>query len=71
MVIYHYVERIWRINVTLKFSYNVCNHGNAYTGEPVIIYINSLINMIQDNNRVFTTKKDKVNCHDFVVMENG
>ena len=28
-----------------------------YPGEPVIIHIQSLINIIQKNNRVITTKK--------------
>ena len=28
-----------------------------YTGEPVNIHIQSLINIIQENNRVITTKK--------------
>ena len=57
MVIYHYVEIIWRILVTPNFSYNVPDNERYYTGEPVNVYIQSLINMIQENNRVITTKK--------------
>ena len=32
---------------------------NYYPGEPVNIHIQSLINIMQDNNRVITTKKGK------------
>ena len=41
-----------------------------YPGEPVNIHIQSLINIIQENNWV-TIKKVKVNCHYCVVKENG
>ena len=59
MVIYHYVERIWRILVTPDFSYNIYYHESYYQCEPVNIHIQPLINMIQDNNRVITTKQAK------------
>ena len=43
-----------------------------YPGEPVNINIKSLINIIQENNWVITTKKRvRVNYHYFVVMQNG
>ena len=35
------------------------NHQKYYPGEPVKIYIRSLVNIIQDNNWVITTKKGK------------
>ena len=41
-------------------------------GEPVNIHMQSLINIIQENNWVITTKKRvRVNYHYFVVTENG
>ena len=57
MVIYHYVERIRRILVTpfLNIIYMIINI--YYLGEPFNIYIQSLINIIQENNWVITTKK--------------
>ena len=39
MVIYHYVERIWRIHITPNFPYNIYNHQKYYPGEPVNIHI--------------------------------
>ena len=59
MVIYHYTERILRIIVTPNFLYNIYNNEKYYPGEPVNIHIQSLINIIQENNKVITTKKDK------------
>ena len=44
---------------------------NNYPGEPFYINIQSLINIIQDNNRVITTKNVRVNCHYFVIIYNG
>ena len=57
MVIYHYVERIWRILVTPIFNITCMIIYIYYPGEPVNINIQSLINIIQENNRVITTKK--------------
>ena len=57
MVIYYYVEIIWIILITHNFLYNIYDHGKNYPGEPVNIHIQSLINIIQDNNRVIGTKK--------------
>ena len=57
MEMYHYVKRIRRILVIPDFSYNIYAHEKYYPGEPVNIHIQSLINIIQDNNRVITTKK--------------
>ena len=70
MVIYHYIEIIWRIIVTPKFSYNIYDHEKYYPGEPVNINMKSLINVIQDKNWVTTIKRVRVNFHYFVVMEN-
>ena len=43
-----------------------------YTGKQFNIHIQSLINIMQEKNRVFTTKKEKrVNYHYFLVMGNG
>ena len=39
MVIYHYVERIWRILVTTDFSYNIYDHENYHPGETVNVHI--------------------------------
>ena len=58
MSIYHYIERIWRILVTPDFSYKKYDNEKYYPGEPVNIHIQSLINIIQENNRVITTKKE-------------
>ena len=58
MVIYHYVERIWRIIVTptvFNITYMIINI--YYPGEPVNIHIQSVINIIQENNWVITTTK--------------
>ena len=46
MVIYHYVERTWRILVTPDFLYNIYDHEKHYPGELVNIHIQSLINII-------------------------
>ena len=59
MVIYHYVEIIWRILITPDFLYNIYNYEKYYPGEPVNINIRSLINIIQDKNRFILTKKGK------------
>ena len=50
MVIYHYIERIWRILVTPNFLYNLYDHEKYYPGELVNIHIQSLMSIIQDNN---------------------
>ena len=57
MVIYHYVERIWRILVTPIFNITYMIINIYYPGEPVNIHIKSLLNIIQENNLVITTKK--------------
>ena len=59
MVIYHYVERIWRILVIPDFSYIIFDHEKYYPGEPVNIHIQSLIDIIQENNKVITIRKGK------------
>ena len=65
MVIYHYVERNWRILFTLDFCITYTIIKKYYTGEPVNIHINLLINIIQKVNWVLSTKKGY-----FVVIEN-
>ena len=57
MVIYHYVGRIWRVLVTPNFLYNIYDDEKYYPGEPVNIHIQSLINIIKENNWVIATKK--------------
>ena len=57
IVIYHYVERIWRILVTRIFNITYMIINIYYPGEPINIHIQSLINIIQENNWVITTKK--------------
>ena len=42
-----------------------------YAGEPVNIHIQSLINIMQENNIVINKKRVRVNYHYFVVMGNG
>ena len=57
MVIYHYVERIWRIPIP-PFVYITCMIINRYyPDEPVNINIQQLINITQEKNWVITTKK--------------
>ena len=46
MVIYHYVERIWRILVTPNFLHDIYDNEKYYPGEPVNINIQSLISII-------------------------
>ena len=57
MVVYHNVERIWRILVTPIFNITYMIINIYYLYEPVNIHILSLINTIQENNWVITTKK--------------
>ena len=57
MVIYHYVERIWRILITPVFCITYMTINIYYSGEPVNIHIQSLINITQEKNWVITTKK--------------
>ena len=55
----HYIERIWRILVTPNFLYNIYDDEKYYPVEPVNMHIQLLINIIQKNNLVITTKKGK------------
>ena len=57
MVIYHYVERILRILVTLHFC--IKNTIMSYPDEPVNIHIQSLLNIMQKKNKVITIKKGR------------
>ena len=57
MVIYHYIERIWRILVTPTFVYNIYKNEKYYPGGPVNINVKSLIKIIQEKNWVITAKK--------------
>ena len=57
LVIYYYVDIIWRILITQYFLYNIYGHEKYYRGEPVNIHIQLLINIIQENNRLIATKK--------------
>ena len=71
MVIYHYVERIWRMFVTPIFCITYTIMKKYYPGEPVNIHIQLLIKIIQDKNGVINTKMGKANYHYFVVRGNG
>ena len=57
MLIYHYVDRIWRTLVTPNFNITYIIINIEYLGEPFNIHIQSLINILQEYNRVITTKK--------------
>ena len=57
MIIYHYADIIWRIIITPDFLYNIYHNEISYPGETVNIHIQSLINMIEENNCAITTKK--------------
>ena len=57
-ILAHYVERTWKILVTPKFCITYMIIKN-YPGEPDNIHIQSLINIISENNWVITTKKGK------------
>ena len=57
MVTYHYVEIILIIIVTLAFCITYIIMNKYYSGEPVHIYIQTLINIMQENNWAITTKK--------------
>ena len=59
MVIYHYVDRIWRIIVTPDFCIIYTITNKYYPGEPAHIHMQSFINIMQDKNRINTIKKDK------------
>ena len=59
MAIFYYRERTRRIIFTIDFLYNIYDHEKYYPYEPVNVNIKSLINIIQDNNRLITTKKGK------------
>ena len=57
MVIYHYVDRIWRVlvNPNICITYTIMN--KYYPGEPINIHIKLLINIMLKNNWVITTQK--------------
>ena len=57
MVIYHYVDRIWIFLVTPNFCITNTILNKNDTSEAVIIYIQSLINIMKDNNWLITTQK--------------
>ena len=57
MAIYHYVEIIGDFSLPSIFHITYIIINKYYRGEPVNINIQSLINMIQDNNWLITTKK--------------
>ena len=43
-----------------QFLYNIYDQEKYYQDKPFNIYIQSLINIIEENNRVITAKKGKV-----------
>ena len=44
---------------TPDFSYNINDNEKYYPGEPVNMYMQPLMHMVQENNRVITTKNGK------------
>ena len=59
MVILHYVEIILRVIVIPSFCITDMIMKKYYPGETFNIHIQSLINIIQENNWAITTKKGK------------
>ena len=59
MVIYHYIERIGIILISPVFCIIYTIMKKYSPSQPVNIHIQSLINMIQDNNWLITTKQGK------------
>ena len=57
MVIYHYVEGIWRILVITHFFIAYIIMNKYYPGETDNIHIQSLIHIMQENNRLITMQK--------------
>ena len=57
MAIYRYVERIGEFLLPPIFSNNIYDNEKNYPYEPVNMNIVSLINIIQDNNRIINAKK--------------
>ena len=57
ILMYHYVKRIWGILFTPNFLYNIYDNEWYHSVEPVNIYIQSLLNIMQEKNWVITTKK--------------
>ena len=57
MLIYHYLEVMWRIVITTNFLYNIYNHEKYYPGETANIHLQYLINISQEKNCVIKTKK--------------
>ena len=57
MVICHYIEIIWGILFTPNIFYNIYNREKYHLFETINNHIQPLIDIIQDNNRVITTKK--------------
>ena len=64
IVIYYCVDIIWIIIFTPNFLNNIYYHEKNHPGEPIYIHIQSLINIILENNLVITTKKRvRLNYH--------
>ena len=60
ILIYHYVEIIVELFLPSICSYNIYDLQNIFPGEPVYIHMQSLINIIQENNSVsYHLKKRK------------
>ena len=57
MVICHYIERIGELLLPYIFLITYAIIKKYYSVEPISIHTRSLINIIQENNWVVTTKK--------------
>ena len=70
MVIFHYIEIIWRILVTLEFSYNIISPEIYYPDEPVDIHVQSLLILSIRTIGYLPQNIIRVNHHYLVVMDN-
>ena len=70
IVISNYVDRIWRVVVAPNVCITYTIMSKYYPRETIYIHIQSLINIMKDNNWVITTKMVRINYHYFVVVEN-
>ena len=59
MVLYCYVERIWRILIASNFCITYTNINKYYPCEPVNIHTQLSLNTMQETNWETTTKSGK------------
>ena len=71
MEISHFVEIIGEFLLPLIFLIIYMIMKKYYPGQPVNIHIQSLINIVQENDWLLPPKKVRVSYHYFMVMEMG